>query len=438
MKFDEEQKRAIYHLDGPLLLIAGPGSGKTTTMIERLYVMITKHNIRPERILVITFSKAAALEMKKRFNNRMKPISLDVRFGTFHSVFLSMIKSYFGDKLKLRVVSESVKKKYVEALLREIGYEYILYDFIDEFLLDVSLYKNSGTDISSFSPASCDFDMFVSIYSAYEEKLKNNGYVDFDDIITLMNELLTHNLAFREHWQGSYDYILIDEFQDINAQQFSVVQKLSEKHNNLFAVGDEDQSIYGFRGSKPEIMMDFKKVFKDAQILYLCGNYRSGKEIVNAASNLISKNKKRYDKQFIANNREESCINIYKFRRLNDQLDAVFTEINRCKCKSMAVLCRTNADKYNCIKHLRIMPENVKILTMHECKGLEFDFVWIINASEGICPFKHPLYASDMEEERRLFYVAVTRAKSKLNISYCIDRKGLKRKKSRFIKELNL
>ena len=438
MKFDNEQKRAINHLNGPLLLIAGPGSGKTTTMTERVANMICNHNINADRILVITFSKASSVEMKNRFVKRMQPLNYDVTFGTFHSVFLSMIKKFFGNKVNLNVIDDSVKKEYIEETLHKIGYEYVSSDFLEEFLLDLTLFKNSDNDLSAYLPVSCDFSMFSRIYSGYENLMLKNENIDFDDVISLTNNLLLYNKDFREYWQSKYDYILIDEFQDINELQFSAVLKLAEKHNNLFAVGDEDQSIYGFRGSKPEIMVNFKKVFNDSKILYLCNNYRSGSKIVSAASELIKHNKKRYNKDFKAHNCISGEVNVFKFYDFDEQITAIATALKNIEKQSFAVLCRTNADKIYCIKKLKQFSDKIKILTMHECKGLEFDYVWIINAMDGICPFRHSLYDSDIEEERRLFYVAVTRAKMCLNISYCTARKGIKRKKSPFIKELKI
>lgn len=438
MIFDNEQKRAINHLKGPLLLIAGPGSGKTTTMIERLATMINFHKINPKRILVITFSRAAASEMKNRFIKRMLPETYDVTFGTFHSIFLSMIKQYFGNKINFNLVTENTKKKYIESVLHEDGFDYILQDFIDEFLMDVTLYKNSNTELSSYLPISCDINMFMRIYSGYENLMLKNENMDFDDIIILMNDLLAHNSDFRSYWQNKFDYILIDEFQDINEQQFSAVCQLVKKHNNIFAVGDEDQSIYGFRGSKPEIMVNFTKVFNDSNIIYLTTNYRSGNDIVRIASNLIGNNKNRYKKVFKPKNNYDCSISVLKFKSKTEQIEKIIKIISVEKDSSIALLCRTNADKNFLKNNLKHYNKKISILTMHECKGLEFDFVWIINAIEGNCPFIHKIYGINIEEERRLFYVALTRARKKLYISYCKEYKMKFTKKSRFIKELRL
>lgn len=425
-------------MKGPLLLIAGPGSGKTTTMIERLATMVNYHKVNPERILVITFSRAAAIEMKNRFIKRMYPKIQDVTFGTFHSVFLTMIKQYFGNKIRFNVVTETTKKKYIESILRKEGFDYILYDFIDEFLMDVTLYKNSNTEIQSYSPISCDINMFMRIYSGYENLMLKNENMDFDDIIILMNDLLSYNADFRKYWQNRFDYILIDEFQDINELQFNAVCQLAMKHNNIFAVGDEDQSIYSFRGSNPEIMVNFTNVFNDSELIYLTNNYRSGKDIVRIASNLISNNKNRFKKIFYAKNTYSCSISILKLKNKSEQINKIVEIISKDYSKSIALLCRTNSDKNYLENNLQDFRKKINILTMHECKGLEFDFVWIINAVEGNCPFVHKIYGSNIEEERRLFYVAITRARKKIYISYCREYKMKHTKKSRFVRELRL
>lgn len=436
MKFDNEQKRAINHLNGPFLLIAGPGSGKTTTMIERLANMIINKHIIPERILVITFSRAAASEMKSRFLKRMNLEKSSVVFGTFHSVFLSMIKQFFGEQIKFTLITDEIKRKYIKATMSEMGYKYVSNDFFNEFLMDISLFKNSCMEISDYKPVSCDNETFVRIYSGYERLLIKNENIDFEDIIILMNNFLSNNIKFRTYWQNKFDYILIDEFQDINKQQFNAIALLGNVHKNIFAVGDEDQSIYSFRGSNPQIMLDFPKVFESTKICYLTTNYRSGKNIVEKASALIAHNKNRFVKDFRAFNSYNAIIDIRKFENKNEQVNSIKNELDKALEGSIAILCRTNADKFFLKSELK--DYDINILTMHESKGLEFDFVWLINVSNGISPFKHPLYGCNMEEERRLFYVAVTRAKKKLIISFCTSHKGFKKKKSVFINELNL
>jgi len=431
MIFDFEQKRAINYIDGPLLVIAGPGSGKTTTMIERLFTMINECHIEQDKILVITFSRASASEMKERFNKRINNSEHKITFGTFHSVFLNMLKTYFKD-FKISIISENKNREFLISILRDIGYEFVLTDFIDELLLDISLYKNSNCDISSYLPFSCDKCLFMNIYSLYEENLLKNGYMDFDDIILLTHKLLSNNRHFLYTMEKLYSHVLIDEFQDINQIQFECIYMLTNSHRNVFAVGDEDQSIYGFRGSKPDIMLAFENYYKDAKLIHLKNNYRSGKEIVASAKKLISHNKKRYKKDFIAVNQFISQVNTYKFKTRNEQLHHINKALQNSTIENFAIICRTNNEK----KYFKLNTLAKYVLTMHEAKGLEFDTIWIPNVNNGNCPYIHKLYKSNMEEERRLFYVAVTRAKKVVNISYCTENKNKKLKKSIFINEL--
>lgn len=435
MIFDNEQKRAIKHLNGPLLLIAGPGAGKTATMVERLHNMIIESEINPDRILVITFSRAAATEMKSRFYKRVNNLDYDVHFGTFHSIFLKMLKHYFGNTFNFKLIEEYEKNKILTMVLKEHGFENILSDFVDEFLLDVSLYKNSGMEFASYKPFSCDFETFVSIYKGYEKKLRKRQIFDFDDIILMTNEMLMYNKDFRTYWQSRFDYVLIDEFQDINSLQFNAVKILVDKHDNIFAVGDEDQSIYGFRGSNPDIMLNFQKEFSNALVLYLVNNYRSGKEIVDTSQRLIKHNKSRYNKTINSASQKESRISFLKSKTEDEQLNSIKSIVITLD-KDFAILCRTNSEKNYFQQELSKVNIDVTVLTMHESKGLEFDAVLIPNVIEGNIPFVHKIYGCDCEEERRVFYVAITRAKKNLFISYIKVKKNIRKKKSSFIKEL--
>lgn len=431
MIFDNEQKRAIKHIDGPLLVIAGPGSGKTATMIERLHTMINKHYINQERILVITFSRAAANEMRERFHKRIDNTAHKITFGTFHSVFLNMLKGFFID-FNIDIISEEQRRYFLVEILHNIGYEFVLTDFIDELLLDITLFKNSNSPISSYLPFSCDNNMFTRIYTALEEKMLKNQYMDFDDIIILTNRLLCNNASFLNTMRHRYDYVLIDEFQDINQLQFDCIYMITKNHRNVFAVGDEDQSIYGFRGSKPDIMMDFNKYYNNAELIYLKNNYRSGKEIVLSAKRLISHNKNRYIKDFNAVNKFNSKVSVFKYKNMNEQLKHINKILKTSSNIDFAIICRTNSEKTYFKRNT--LAKNV--LTMHESKGLEFDTIWIPNVNKGNCPYEHKLYECNIEEERRLFYVAITRAKKNIYISYCTEKKNKRVKKSKFIKEL--
>lgn len=436
MNFNNEQLRAINHINGPLLVIAGPGSGKTATMIERLAHMIEDEHINPERILIITFSRAAAAEMKKRFKKRIKKNFEPAFFGTFHSIFLYMLKSYYGDSFSCTLIDANTQKQMLHNILIKTGFEFVINSFYEEILRDIGLYKNSGMDLASYLPFSCNKELFTIIYTSYHLEMLKSDFMDFDDILILINDRFINDNAFKTYWQSKFDYILIDEFQDINTIQFESVRALSEHHNNVFAVGDEDQSIYAFRGSKPDIMLNFTNVYDKAKTIYLTKNYRSGVKIVEAGNRLISNNKKRYKKVIESANKFEANVCINSNSNLISQLKDIENILKKHKQESIAILCRTNAYKNYYVKNIN--SNTVKIITMHEAKGLEFDTVIIPDVSEGICPYRHKLYKCNIQEERRLFYVAVTRAKKNLYISYCIHGKKRKMKKSRFIKELQI
>ena len=436
MNYDFNQKRAIVNISGPLLLIAGPGSGKTATMIERLHHMVTAEKIRPERILVITFSRAAAKEMKERFAKRIFPVENKVLFGTFHSIFLKMIRSYYKERFDLKLCTDQFRNKIVKDLLLENGYDFIIKEFIDEVILDITLFKNSNADITMFRPLSSDMDTFLKIYSGYERMLRKNSFFDFDDIIILMKQFLENDPFICRYWQKCFDFILIDEFQDINEPQFDIVRLLSEIHKNVFAVGDEDQSIYGFRGSRPEIMLDFGRYFNDCKKIQLSNNYRSGQNIVEAAKALISNNKNRYAKTFRAANRFKGEVNLLEFSDKESQNRYMKKILAVQNEETIAVLCRTNALKSEYTHHFTCYSDRVRFLTIHESKGLEFDNVWIPEVMEAYYPYRHKRFGCNEEEERRIFYVGMTRAAKRLYLSYFTKGKRRRLQRSVYLDEI--
>lgn len=434
MKLNNEQKRAVDHINGPLLVIAGPGSGKTSAMTERLYNMIYSHKIPQSKILVLTFSRAAASEMKHKFLNKTQSNETLVLFGTFHSIFLKMLKEFYGNSFNYNLIDSNIQFEIISLILNKFGYKISVNSFVEEILRDISLFKNSDININSYKPVSCGAKIFKDIFFSYKKELNKLNLIDFDDILIFMLYYLRNDKKFSIHCQSKFDYILIDEFQDINYIQFESIKIISKNHNNVFAVGDEDQSIYAFRGSKPDIMLNFKKSYPEADIIYLYKNYRSGQLIVESANKLIKHNRLRYNKIIHSAIDLISQIKIKSYKNNKSQLDSLQILIKSNENESIAILCRTNMHKKYYSKHLT--QKNLKILTMHESKGLEFDTVIIPDLSEDICPYKHKFYKRNIEEERRLFYVAVTRAKKNLYLSYCKYEKKRKLKKSRFIREM--
>lgn len=605
MQFNNSQMQAVKHGDGPMLVIAGPGSGKTTVLTARIHNLINKYSVNPANILVITFTKAAAEEMKSRFNN-LEGRNTGVTFGTFHAVFFTILKAaynYSVDSIikedeKVRIIRQAVDRSSLEP--NDIN------ELVNNIMGEISRVKTEAIDIDAYYSASCPEEEFRGIYKYYIRSLKNAGRIDFDDMLLYCHELLTARRDILEKWQRRYKYILIDEFQDINKIQYDVVKLLAMPQNNLFIVGDDDQSIYGFRGSKPDIMLNFQKDYPSAVKVVLDTNYRSAGNIVTAAEKVIINNKVRFDKNISTVNDAGDKVEIAEFNTTAEEYAEIIERIrlyvkNGGLYADNAVLFRTNSlaaplvrkfiennvpfvlrdgipdifehwiakdiitymniaagsrkrgdflqimnrpkryigrdylidseisfenlekyyeekpwmldrlDKfrsdieamaqmppYAMVNYLRkgvgyddflseyaenhniqvrelydiideIMESTrnhksfeqwfehieqykkqlkescsgskdkkdaVVLTTMHGSKGLEFDIVYIIDANEEITPHKKAVFDSDIEEERRMFYVAMTRAKKRLNIFYPKKRYNKDMEVSRFVTEI--
>ena len=606
MSLNQAQIEAIAHKDGPCMVLAGPGSGKTTDITNRIKHLIEKHKVKPEEILVITFSKAASKEMRDRFHALWEGKNAPVTFGTFHGIYYGILKwaykltseNIFSDEQKYQLL-----QRVVERMNLDIDDEK---DFLQGIVGEISNIKNNYIKLYEYQSKNCDEDTFRKIYQTYEAERKRLKKIDFDDMLVLTYELFQKRPDILKAWQAKYKYILIDEFQDINKVQYDVIRMLAEPENNLFIVGDDDQSIYQFRGARPEIMLNFPKDYPDTRQIILDVNYRSTKTIVNGAGRVIKQNRKRYPKQIITTNEQGMNVHVQEVRHPIEESKYVLKEIQK-ELKSglspneIAILFRTNnearvlvetlmeynqpyymkehfpnlyehfiakniigymkmalgdrsrklfleimnrpnryigrdsvepsevsfedlkkfyADKewmqdridqldvdlriikrckpYAAIQYirkhigyddflieyaikrrikleelmdivheieerakefktiedwfshieeygenlrrqaeLRAPSQNaVQLLTMHGAKGLEFHTVFVIGANEDICPYKKAETAEEIEEERRLFYVAMTRAKKRLVISYSKERNGKKMKQSRFVGEL--
>ena len=608
MGFNKAQTEAITHQNGLMLVLAGPASGKTLVITKRIEYLIQKRKVRPEEILVITFTKAATNEMRERFRKVMQGRYLPVTFGTFHGIYYGILK--WAYKLSAEnIFSEEEKMRLLKEILEHIDAEFEVddeKDFLEGITGEISCIKNNQLDIKEFQSVYCPQNVFREIYYTYERERNRRKKLDFDDMLVLCYELFTKRPDILKKWQERYSYILIDEFQDINKVQYDVIRMLALPQNNLFIVGDDDQSIYKFRGAKPEIMLGFEKDYPNAKKVLLDINYRSTKAIVNGAKKIIQKNRNRYDKNIITSNEQGTDIHIQEVRNLSEESEYVLNEIREemkrgVPASEIAVLFRTNMEprmlaetfmeynlpfqmkehlpnlyehfigrnfcaylrmavgkkdrkdflevmnrpiryisrssvekaevsfeslrKFYCDKEwmldridqldvdLRIMktmtpyaaiqyirkkigyddflkdyaytrkikvedlyeiandiqtrakeyktieewfahiekyteelknrskqtesnPNAVTFLTMHSAKGLEFHTVFIIEANEDICPYKKAEIVEDMEEERRMFYVAMTRAKKRLYISYVRERNGKPMLPSRFVNDL--
>lgn len=299
MGASKEQTQAIRHGDGPMMVLAGPGSGKTYTITRRIQYLIEHHKVPPEQILVITFTKAAALEMQERFE-RLMGGGQNVTFGTFHAIYFHILRrSYHYDQSD--IITEKEKREYLkEALEQELGEEESMDSFLPLLLNEIGKIKNEGLPVDKNQAVYLPEGSFEKIFKTYQRRMQAEHKVDFDDMAPLCLHLLQSQPELLSMWQNVYRYLLVDEFQDINRMQYEVVKLLALPQNNLFVVGDDDQSIYGFRGSDPSIMLGFPKDYPGCGRVLLQDNYRCTKDIVKSAVKLIGHNKNRFLKKLQA------------------------------------------------------------------------------------------------------------------------------------------
>lgn len=651
MDFNQAQMTALEHRDGPMMVLAGPGSGKTTVITHRIKRLL-EAGVDPSGILVITFTKAAATEMKERFlrlareedekrkqaeqraggsrTGAEKPFfgtadpgprrreacgtSLEaagshVSFGTFHSVFYHILKWAYRFPVG-NVISGEEKRQYFKKFLDESEMEVEdEAEFISSIINEISYVKGERLDLKYYYSQNCPEEWFKKLYDGYDEMLKTTGKIDFDDMLVMCHELFTERKDILAAWQKKFKYILVDEFQDINLLQYQVVRMLALPENNLFIVGDDDQSIYRFRGAKPEIMLGFEKDFPGTKRVLLGTNYRSTKEIVETSLRLIEHNKVRFEKKLEPFRGSGRPVDFRVFDNPGHEMDTVAQSIRAYhdagyQWSEIAVLFRTGANSglmaerlmgYNIPFKLRdVIPnlyshwiakdlfaymeiaagsrkrsdfyrimnrpnryfsrdafdtpivsfdrlksfyqdrdwmeericdleadlramaplkpvaavnyirkaigyddylrsyaefrrmkpeelfetadklaesaaefatfvewkehaaryeeelkkqnqeereetkDRVTLSTMHSAKGLEYPVVFVVDANEGIVPHHKAGLPADIEEERRLFYVALTRAKDRLHVAAVKERYHRKTDVSRFVEEAGL
>lgn len=609
MSLNQAQYEAIAHDCGPCLVLAGPGSGKTLTIVKRIEYLIKKRNVKPEDILVITFTKYAAKEMKSRFDWHMKEERLPVTFGTFHGIYYGILKWAYGFGPQ-NLMSEENKHQLITEVLNKI--QITIDDIEDEkeliqnIAMEISVVKNNRITIEDYEAKCCRPAEFREIFSEYETKRKALRKIDFDDMLVLCYQLFRTRPDILSKWQERFRYVLIDEFQDINQIQYDVIQMLAKPQDNLFVVGDDDQSIYAFRGAKPEIMFQFQKDYPGAKEIVLNVNYRSTENITKNALRVIENNQSRFPKTITAQKEAGKSVHVQEVMDSVEESEYVMNQIldrieDGVKPEDIAVLFRTGmcagtmvetllehhiefqmkervknlyehfigeniasyfrlaiggkerrdylaimnrpnrylsrdsaedvelsfekvkafyCDKkwmidrveqleldlrqmrkmapYAAIQYLRkrvgydeflkahaayrglnkeelfeVLFEieersksyqtieewlchvkeyaeeirqqyhsqqkkqsGVHLMTMHAAKGLEFNNVFIIGANEGNIPYKKAKLDDEIEEERRLFYVAMTRAKEELIVSYVKNKNGKDCDPSRFVDEL--
>ena len=352
---NQQQKAAVTYKDGPLLVMAGAGSGKTKVLTTRIAYLI-ENGVEPFNILAITFTNKAAREMKERIVELIQDKAKYMQISTFHSFGLTIIKQYYeyvGLRKNFTIVDSDDTTSLIKRLIKDSGYDSKIYN-PKTIKNKISSAKNellNPDDLANFS--ACEFDdVVVQIYRKYQKRLLLNNSVDFDDLLVLPIKIFEKNKEILRLYQEQYKYILIDEYQDTNHVQYVLTKMLSAKYKNICVVGDQDQSIYGFRGSNYHNILNFEKDYKDAKVIMLEQNYRSTKNILSAANDIISHNKKRKEKKLWTKNVDgDKIVN----KRCNDEKDEAYYVVNKIselissgvKHDEIAILYRTNAQSRN-------------------------------------------------------------------------------------------
>lgn len=349
MSLNKTQAKAVSHRDGPCLVLAGPGSGKTLTIVNRIKYLIEKCSVRPEEILVVTFTRFAAQEMKNRLCSLMGRKNIPVTAGTFHGIFYGILRCTYrmsgqnilSEEEKYQLLREAAGRQELETFDEE--------DFISDIAAEIGKIKNNRLDPEEYVSAKCSAETFREIYRQYEEERKKRRKIDFDDMLVLCCELLSSRPEVLAGWQRKFRYILIDEFQDINRIQYDVIRLLALPENNLFVVGDDDQAIYGFRGADSELMFQFLKDYPEAKQLLLGTNYRSTEYIVRNSLRVIRHNERRFDKQLEAYRKGGACLHVQELADPAEEAEYILDEIEKCMAdgvrpEDIAVLFRIHTD----------------------------------------------------------------------------------------------
>ena len=331
------------------MVLAGPGSGKTSVIVERIAYLIREGGIAPSSILVVTFSKMAALEMKDRFLRAEGLARSDVTFGTFHGVFFGILKAAYGLDAR-NILSGDEKIRILKGIMEETcEREMQEGDFLEDIIREISLVKGGRICLDHYHSTSCPDEVFHTIFTRYDQTLRSRRKFDFDDMLQCCYELLTRREDILAAWRQKFRYILVDEFQDINPVQYDTIRLLAAPLNNLFIVGDDDQSIYRFRGAHPEIMLGFTRDYPDAESVLLDVNYRCSANILETAVKVVGTNKRRFAKKLHTPNPAGRPVQVRAYANGREENLAVATALSQAAAagedlQETAVLFRTNQE----------------------------------------------------------------------------------------------
>lgn len=357
MKFNEMQQKAVVHGTGPCQVLAGPGSGKTLTIVNRIRYLIEELHVRPEEILVVTFTRYAAAEMKERLRALMGGKSAPVTAGTFHGIYYGILKwayrigsqNILSEEEKYQILRQVISTQELEIFDEE--------DFLRDIAEEIGKIKNNRIPLEEFVSAKVNAGAFRDIYRAYEEKRKSLRKIDFDDMLVVCYELFESRPDILALWQKKFKFILVDEFQDINRVQYDVIRMLAQPENNIYVVGDDDQAIYGFRGADSELMFQFGRDYPEAKQIVLGMNYRSSGNIVRNSLKVISHNEKRFQKELTAVREKGKCLHVQELKDPAEEAGYVADQIEKLidtggAAEEIAVLFRIHTDARPLVEEL--------------------------------------------------------------------------------------
>lgn len=348
------QKQAVVHTQGPLLILAGAGSGKTRVLTHRIAYLIKEKHVHPGNIIAITFTNKAAKEMKNRVENMVGEESKDIWLSTFHSACVRILRidiDKIGYNRNFIIFDESDQHSAITDCLKELNMDEKFFHpkMVTEVISNAKSELITAERFSNINASDYRLSQIAKIYELYQKKLRSNNALDFDDIIMCTVELLNKNKDVLEYYQNKFKYVLVDEYQDTNTSQYNFISLLSRKHKNICVVGDDDQSIYGWRGANILNILNFEKEFTGCKVIKLEQNYRSSGNILNAANSVISNNYSRKDKKLWTDSEEGRKINWYNAENEYDEAFYICKQIKQLSeqqgvnyCK-FAVLYRMNA-----------------------------------------------------------------------------------------------
>lgn len=363
MTLTPSQKDAVEALHGPICVISCPGSGKTTVTVIRLANLMVKGGVSPQQILALTFSKASAKDMNDRFKSLFPSLANHVKFATIHSFAFHIIRHFeqiSGTRYEFIDTPNQMthsKRQLLASIYLEKSERYLSDDEYETITGQISLLKNlmiephQTTEIKKY--VENEVELFIQVYKAYEQKKEANFFLDYDDLLTTAYQILIHRDELRTFYQQRYTHIQIDEAQDTSKIQYELIKLVATPRNNLFLVGDDDQSIYAFRGAYPKQLLDFKQTFKDAQIIYLTENFRSSQNIVKMSSTFISHNHDRYPKEIKTPNPPSSVPVLHHFQTEKEQFTYLMEQLKAIDdLNEVAILYRQNVSAISLIEML--------------------------------------------------------------------------------------